>query len=490
MSGRVVQDHSGLAAPSVQVKISQPGAAYLAADLESDGEGKFEADGLPAGEYRVQLLKPGHITTQTRVTLREDQPLSITLRIVRGGSISGQVTDSAGRPVAGIRVLAMLKEAGVWKQVRAVPGALATTDPAGAYRLFNLPPGEYQVAASYGASPFEVGSRGQAPARTALGTGFQLYPETHTISGGEEHRGANLTITPGLTFRISGRVEGSSAKERYWVTLTPARQSGLAAAVMPAQDDGSFRIEGIAPGEYDLFANGPVRGYGGSGAFLHEENRRFARTRVQIAAEDVENVVLVPQSPSALSIKLAVEEGARKVCPPSVRVTLTSIEDAAANTGGTTSVTEATEAVVKNLAPLRYEVAASDLGPGCYQAERLVADLSSTPFGPAVLKLAPAGQIQGKVTGITGQRPGGEVSVILLLAAAGATQSPMVVTAEADGGFAFPGLAPGTYRVLAQRDADPRRAGWYTAARRAAEVVVVGGSTTRIELPLSTLPER
>src|SRR5258706_11122650 len=51
INGRIVEDHSGSPVPSASVRIVKNGVRGLQADLETDGDGHFDAPQLPAGDY-------------------------------------------------------------------------------------------------------------------------------------------------------------------------------------------------------------------------------------------------------------------------------------------------------------------------------------------------------------------------------------------------------------------------------------------------------
>lgn len=102
VEGRVVDDGSGDGLPSVELKLRTPGASELAADLETDRDGRFRASGLAAGEYTVEVSKPNFITTNLKLRL---PAVALQLRLVRYAVISGQVVDTQGQPLPG-RVLA------------------------------------------------------------------------------------------------------------------------------------------------------------------------------------------------------------------------------------------------------------------------------------------------------------------------------------------------------------------------------------------------
>lgn len=269
ITGKVVQDDSGTPVVSAEVKISKQGSPRLTADLESDTDGRFDAPELDPGEYRVEVGKPGYARVRVTVVVRTGATASVNLRIAQFGSISGRVTDAAGHSIEGARVLP------VNRALRPFIGSVAPArvSSTGEYRIYNLPPGQYAVAVSYGASPFAVGSSGHKITPASAGSGAQLHPSNahpqwFTIDGGEEYRGIDFTIPPIGRTSVAGQVNKPSPNAQFWVALASVDFPGLATAVTPAEQDGSFRFDGISSGSYFVFAAGPVNGYSGTGSML------------------------------------------------------------------------------------------------------------------------------------------------------------------------------------------------------------------------------
>ena len=109
LEGRVVEDHTGNPLVSAEVRIRRTGAAGLAADLETNGEGRFRAPDLAPGEYQLDISKANYVATTLRLRL---PAAALQIRLVRTGVITGRVTDSNGRPRRGGQVFAMLKPPG------------------------------------------------------------------------------------------------------------------------------------------------------------------------------------------------------------------------------------------------------------------------------------------------------------------------------------------------------------------------------------------
>jgi len=153
LEGTVVEDSSGAALASAELRFHGAGMRELAADLETDREGHFRAPELPAGDYSVDVSKPNYITTAFRLHVPGADP---TVRLVRYGFIDGQATDSevgplpgqildGGRTIGSARISVLVRRPGSeeFQLFRQMP----LED--GRYRIYDLPPGEYAVGLWY-----------------------------------------------------------------------------------------------------------------------------------------------------------------------------------------------------------------------------------------------------------------------------------------------------------------------------------------------------
>src|SRR6185436_14982696 len=98
LEGRVVEDSSGNPIATAELRFHRAGQRELAADLDTDREGRFHAPGLPPGEYTIDVAKANFITTTFRLRVPAS---ALQLRLVRYAVIYGQATDAEGRPLPG-----------------------------------------------------------------------------------------------------------------------------------------------------------------------------------------------------------------------------------------------------------------------------------------------------------------------------------------------------------------------------------------------------
>ncbi|MDT4969419.1 MAG: hypothetical protein QOJ64_4156 [Acidobacteriota bacterium] len=259
-----------------------------------DAEGLFDFDDLPAGLYIILATAPGYIDeTFTGVDPSQlprhliGEQLKITM--IKGGVITGAVTDSKGQPIVGVPVQAS-PPSGASSLSSFMGGTTAETDDRGVYRIFGLPPGQYIVAAG-GAGPF-----GQF---AASGFGLDVlsyYPSSNrdtavpvTVRSGDESTGIDIKYrgTEGhlISGVVLGKAEGGQLGAAVIVMLASAGTSSIQAIAFAGtgEERRVFNFNGIADGDYDLFASfqvGPM------------DNSLVASKRVTVRNGDLTGVEL------------------------------------------------------------------------------------------------------------------------------------------------------------------------------------------------------
>ncbi len=475
IDGRVLEDHSGAPVISADVRVFKLGAREVVADLDTDGDGRFRAPDLAPGEYRLEISKRNYIGATVHIRTGGG---SLFVRLVRCGVISGQIADQQGQPVTGAYVFAM-------PFARAAAAGHALVDDLGRYRLYDLPPGRYAVAVAYGASTMAVGSTGSAAALPEAGSGVLFYPDNtqprfFAISGGEEHRNIDFTLTPATLASISGKVEHAFPDGRFWLALTPVGQPALAAAVTQAQPDGSFQFQGIPTGSYYLFAAGPANARGAQGALLGPEPL-FARMHVDVVGQNIEGLSLAAKSGRSVEFVLrAARAGDGDACPRSGQVRLISLEDWAVMFAYRAEIGPQ-GAMIYHLAPGRYRIEVEGLGNRCYSAATQTLDLTrETDAKPVEVLVTPAGEIRGRLTGATADV---RYTVVLLPSEPDRDDTLQIAFPGREGRFEFAGLRPGRYRIAAQPAEKDLKARWVSDLALMAEIRVPGGVPTDVELP-------
>ncbi len=272
----------------------------------TDGEGRFEIKELPGGRYSLNASKAGYVSTQygqrrpeqsgTILEIVDGQMVEkIVLALPRGGVITGRLTDEFGDPIAGAQVNALrfrYLEGGR----RLTPSGGAQTDDLGAFRIFGLVPGEYDVSGGLRSQQMmampTVGSasvEGYAPTYFP-GTPNASEAQRVTVRVARETNDISFSLTPARLVQVSGRAVSSSGEPHVqsFVSLMPVDRfaaggpMGMAGGMTGA--DGTFKINGVAAGTYNLALrprNQP------------DPTAEFGNVRVTVGSDNVDNILIV-----------------------------------------------------------------------------------------------------------------------------------------------------------------------------------------------------
>jgi hypothetical protein len=165
LRGSVVEDHSGHAVVSAELRIARKGVAQLVADLESDGDGRFEPVDLEDGdlfmdEYNVRIHGVPSDSYLKETSYAGISVLSApivpgsrgdsTMRIVLGrdgGVINAKVVDKDGVPIPDAALVIL--PADITSPALLADSLIrASTDQNGNYTSARLAPGKYIVIAT------------------------------------------------------------------------------------------------------------------------------------------------------------------------------------------------------------------------------------------------------------------------------------------------------------------------------------------------------
>src|SRR4051812_11100797 len=101
LAGKVVEDHSNAPLALAGVRVVEAATRAVIAELDTDGQGRFQSPPLKPGEYKVEISRPNFVDSSVQVQLT-DSGRNVTARLVRKVAFSGQVTDTQGMPLAGV----------------------------------------------------------------------------------------------------------------------------------------------------------------------------------------------------------------------------------------------------------------------------------------------------------------------------------------------------------------------------------------------------
>ena len=105
LSGKVLLDN-GQPAAGANVEINSVGLRKnrRSESVQCDETGSFKLTGLAAGSYSLEISAPGYVADDVSSQRVYRPGETVTIHLVKGGVITGKVTDSTGEPLVYARV--------------------------------------------------------------------------------------------------------------------------------------------------------------------------------------------------------------------------------------------------------------------------------------------------------------------------------------------------------------------------------------------------
>jgi hypothetical protein len=521
---------------SIPVNPSGP-VTRISRSATTDDQGRFQFPALPAGRYNLNASKPGHITVSygqrqpgrpgTPIQLADGQAFAAHLAMPRGSVLTGIILDEHGEATPGTSVRALRYV--IQNGVRTLqPAGTGSTDDRGMYRIYGLQPAEYVICAvprqnvSVGESleqmrlemtaMREAASRMNPEQAQALEermrvieaqisaqpeaeeprTGYApvCYPGSTIPSAavsvplgvGQERSGVDFQLQLVPVARVEGTVvsPAGAAPRNLQIQLTPSGPSlpGVGNSSARSGNDGRFRFNNIAPGQYRLTARGslaapaPQGGGRQGGRGGGDAPRVWASADITVDGRDIADVMLVLNPGLTVSGQITFDgDGAPPADLSRMRVTLSPVNVPGGPPPGVSSNanTDASGRFsIANVVPGMYRLSAS--GANGWRAESAVLggpDSLDFPIeirpgqgltGATITLTDRQTEISGAITTAMGE-PAPDYTLIIFPSdrrywtpGARRMQSARPGT---DGQFAFRNLPPGDYRIATVVDPEP-----------------------------------
>src|SRR6185437_14050318 len=243
----------------------------------TDEDGNYKLTGLTAGQFTILPLAKAYVVASgssykeasQSVNVAEGEAITkIDFVLVRGGVVTGRITDPEGHPLIGERVSIALKDSTPDPNAQFAFGSNRyQTDDRGIYRIYGLGPGSYRVSVG------QASSAGGAASIMGLGGSQYLktfYPGVEDesratileIKEGTEIANVDITVNkPGKGFAVSGRVidadSGAPAASVYVghsaIDESNQQVGGMNFSGTQTDANGKFRVEGLRPGRYAIY---------------------------------------------------------------------------------------------------------------------------------------------------------------------------------------------------------------------------------------------
>ena len=249
----------------------------LAQKGTTDQDGVYRIQNVPPGSYEVTPSAPAFVPADVKdpksktVLVGEDENVdNINFALVRGGVITGKVTDADGRPVIQqqvnifrVEVFEQQQQQGQQQMRQAFPSGGGQTDDRGIYRVFGLLPGRYKVGVGRSDEVFNQASfsglRSMYKQVFHPDVSDQAKATVIEVGEGTEATGIDIALGRTLqTYAASGRaIDGDKGLPVPNIRLGLNRYSGerseFVSTFATTNNQGEFIIEGLIPGKYGFF---------------------------------------------------------------------------------------------------------------------------------------------------------------------------------------------------------------------------------------------
>jgi hypothetical protein len=329
--GRILAGDTGLPLRRARVMLHPLGQGEPRVTL-SDADGAFAFDALPAGRYEVHGSKARYVDGRlgARRSGAPGRPLEladgqtvdgVVLTLAAAGVITGRVLDDFGDIVPGVTVMPLrYRTINGERQMVGVGGRPATSDDTGTFRLYGLAPGTYYVSARAD----EMGRMGPAVTDASV-TGFAptFYPGTpvadeaqpiEVVAGAEVV--ADVSLVAARLSSVSGVVvdpSGARATGGFVMTMQSGRSGGMmfgSSGGGPINPDGTFKVSGLAPGEYLLQARPSFSANRMVDDATTDRVQRLATASVTVSGEPIVGLRLAVVDPIRIPVNLTFEDAA------------------------------------------------------------------------------------------------------------------------------------------------------------------------------------
>jgi hypothetical protein len=253
ISGTVTGRHGhGIAGICVEIGSTNPSALSLIFPVATMSNGNYFFSQLPAGGYELEFT-PGCPNEGNYITQFYDNQISsadaavvsvatggsapgIDASMQVGGTISGIVTDAGGHPVDGACIEALPVSGAFVDEVQAFL--------TGAYEIDGLPTDAYVVY-------FDPTCGGEQPSSSAA----IYYPGADRVSVTAGRTTADIDVSLPAGGAIAGKVKSVPA-EMFGCLYLLGPTGGLREQIfLQLPPNGSYDVQGILPGSYDIAAS-------------------------------------------------------------------------------------------------------------------------------------------------------------------------------------------------------------------------------------------
>ena len=276
VAGRITIHGKGAAGIVVSIRgLDFPTQPTPALKATTDLDGNYRIADIPAGNYQVTPLAPQYTAADQLLSRSRGKSLLLAegedvqgcdFSLVRGGVITGKVTDADGQPVIEER-LTIVSEAQANARDQTFPPGVSggfQTDDRGIYRIYGIPAGRYKISVGLAEENSYLPVRfGRVAYKRTFHPNATDSDDAKVIEIAEGTEATNIDITVGRnlpSFAASGKVvDGETGQPvkglRFGLRrMVNDREGNFVQGIFAASNSqGDFRLENVTPGKYAVF---------------------------------------------------------------------------------------------------------------------------------------------------------------------------------------------------------------------------------------------
>lgn len=325
ITGKVVTDDGSPVANS-KVYINRVGSSGKARDnsdrgisAETDDDGNFKAEGLSPRLYSIFVGQTKDYVQQPIPSYETDTANyfkvgdNVTLRLVKGGVITGRVTNTENEPAVAMPVSAIMVKDSFGNAVPPSQRGNRITDDRGIYRLYGLSPGTYVVYTS-STNEFSRPRSLDAQPPTYYPSSTRDTATQVTIVSGGEVSGIDIQFRSSMGYAVTGTVTGigettTRAYQNIGINIRNIATNFIQGSSLMAGEAGyTFGFYGISDGEYEI----STAHYSGDDNSL----RSIATKIITIKGGDVTGVNLKLIRGASIDGRMVIEKSGIECKPP------------------------------------------------------------------------------------------------------------------------------------------------------------------------------
>lgn len=275
ISGKVTMKGKPARGIVVGVRLNQDNSPARTFQARTDDDGIYHITGVPGGSVTIAPVAPAFVISNTNepwgrglIVTEGDTIDGVDFDLLRGGVITGKVTDADGSPIIAQRISLMRVDAARFGSPSSL-SEMFETDDRGIYRVFGLAPGRYKVSVSDQRLDSATVRGRSVPDTYHPSTTDSTKAAIIEVGEGTEATQVDITIARAIEgFAVTGHVIDRDTNgpvvnaviSLMRITVIDANSTSGSGGPTDVRTDaaGAFRLDKVPPGKYDISAEPPL----------------------------------------------------------------------------------------------------------------------------------------------------------------------------------------------------------------------------------------